>query len=86
MGWRVGVDLVSEAVDDDVVVEPAQGGEVVRVMITAGGSGPDVVDLEAVPGVATGNSAAPVAVFDETAHLRGYRPGPIRSDDGFPVL
>jgi hypothetical protein len=31
LGWRVGVDGESASVDDDVVVEPAQGGEVLGV-------------------------------------------------------
>ena len=35
LGRRVGVDRVSAAVDDDMVVEPAQGGEVRGVGDTA---------------------------------------------------
>ena len=44
-GWTVGVDVVPEAVYHYVMVEPAQGGEVVRVMVPTGSPGLDVVYL-----------------------------------------
>ena len=45
MGWRVGVDGESLAVDDNMVVEPADGGEVLRISTATIGPSFDVVDL-----------------------------------------
>jgi len=46
--WRVGVDSESLLVDGDVVVEPAQGRQVLRVVGSAVGSQHDVVWFESV--------------------------------------
>ncbi len=35
LGWTVGVDLVAVAVDDHMVVVPAENGEVVGVVFSA---------------------------------------------------
>jgi hypothetical protein len=48
-----GVDPVAEAVDGDVVVVPAQGGEVVGIVVAAVGTLADVVGLEPVAAVAS---------------------------------
>ena len=50
--WCVGVDAVSFAVDGDVVVVPAEGGEVGGGVFSAVTSGGDVVGLEAVAAAA----------------------------------
>jgi hypothetical protein len=61
--WGVGVDFVAFAVDDDVVVVPAEGGEVVGVGGAALAPGDDVVRFEAVAaGTAVGGADAAVAV------------------------
>jgi hypothetical protein len=49
----LGVDLVAEAVDGDVVVVPAEGDEVVGVVVAAVGTLADVVGLEPVAAVAS---------------------------------
>src|SRR5680860_596698 len=46
--WRVGVDAESLLVDRDVVVEPAEGGEVLRVVCASADPGGDVVGFEPV--------------------------------------
>ena len=51
--WRLGVEAVSGAVDGDVVVIPAQSGQVGWVVRTALRSGDHMVGLEPVPGSAT---------------------------------
>jgi hypothetical protein len=48
VGGGVGVDSESEHVDGDVVVVPAEGDEIRRVMIAAEMLFCDVVDLEPV--------------------------------------
>ncbi len=71
LGWGVRVDVEAFAVNNDVVVVPAEDGEVVRVGAAAMAPGGDVVRLKAIPGGATVGSACPaVAMQDETAQLR----------------
>ena len=53
MDGGLGVDLVAESVDGDVMMEPAECYEVVGVMIAAVVSLFDVVGLEAVAAVAS---------------------------------
>ena len=58
-GWRAGVELVAALVDDDVMMKPTGGGEVVGVVVAALGAGDDVVGLEPVPaGTAVDDTAA----------------------------
>jgi hypothetical protein len=58
-------------VDGNVVVVPAQGYEVVRVVIAAMGSRPDVMRLHPVPALAAVDlAAALVAMEDEAANRR----------------
>ena len=47
----------SLAVDDDVVVEPADGGEVLRIGTATVGPAGDVVDLEPIPARTARNRA-----------------------------
>jgi hypothetical protein len=64
--WCVGFDVISHTVDDDVVVVPAEGGEVVGICASALGPGDVVVGLEPVAGDASVGCAAAVAVEDES--------------------
>jgi hypothetical protein len=64
----VGVDGVTPLVDDDVVVVPTQGYEILRIGGSALGPGGDVVDLEPVSAVAgVGSALIVVAVEDGSA-------------------
>ena len=49
----MGVDPVAESVDGDVMVVPAEGDEVVGVVVAAVGALADVVGLEPVAAVAS---------------------------------
>jgi hypothetical protein len=67
----VGVDGEALAVDDDVVVEPARRGEVLRVGVAAVGPAGDVVDLEPIPaGTARNGACCTVTVDDESSQAR----------------
>ena len=62
-------------VDGDVVVEPAECGEVVGVVVAVVGSVFDVVGLEPVAAGAAGDGAAFVPPCNEAAHRRWDRGG-----------
>lgn len=64
MWWAAGVELVAVGVDRNVVVVPAQGGEVVRIMAAAVGPRGDVVRLQAVPAHASIDGAVFVSEQD----------------------
>ena len=71
MRWALRVDSHPHLVDGNVVVVPAQGYEVVRVVIAAMGSRPDVMRLDPVPALAAVDlAAALVAMEDEAANRR----------------
>ncbi len=72
--------------DDDVVVVPAQAGEVVWVVAATVAAVFDVVDLEPVAGSASSNGTATVSPYHEAAHSRWDCFGVIRGDNGFAVL
>ena len=57
----MGVDAHASAVYGDVVVPPAQGGEIVGCVVPSLGCGGDVVDFESVCGVASVDGASVVA-------------------------
>jgi hypothetical protein len=64
----MGVDDVSPLVDDDVVVVPTEGYEIVGVGGSTLGPGGDVVDLEPISAVAgVGSALIVVAVEDGSA-------------------
>jgi hypothetical protein len=64
----VVVEGVAVLVDDDVVVVPAEGDQIVRVGGSALAPGGDVVDLEPVSAVtAVGGAPVVVAVDDGSA-------------------
>ena len=66
LGWAVGVDSVSVAVDDHMVVVPTEGGEVVGVVGAASRFWGDVVGLEPVAGLASvGGAGSSITVEDE---------------------
>ncbi len=86
MGWCGGVDGESSAVDHNVVVVPAQGGEVVCVGWSALGPGVDVVGLEPVSADAAFDGAdASVSVEDEAAEAGWDDPGSASHVDRCPV-
>jgi hypothetical protein len=66
---RVGIDREALAVDHDVVVEPAQGGEVPGIGDTAVGPLHDVMNLEAVERCASVDGAAVVTVGSASRRL-----------------
>ncbi len=45
LGWAGGVDAISPVVDGDVVVPPAQGGEILHIMRTTLTAGHNVMDF-----------------------------------------
>lgn len=57
-------------VNCDVVMEPAERGEIVRVVVTMMGTVPNVVGLESVAATTAGNGAALVTPRNEVAHRR----------------
>ena len=71
----MGIDPVAESVDGDVVMKPAQGGQVVGIMVAAVGSLADVVGLEPVAAVASLDRAL---VLVPPGDVSADRPG-----DGF---
>ena len=79
MDGGLGVDLVAEAVDGDVVVVPAEGDEVVGVVVAAVGTLADVVGLEPVAAVASFDGASVlVPPGDVAADVAGDGFSPIR--------
>ena len=70
LGWRVGVDVVAVAVDHDVVVEPAYGGQVLWVAAATVDPLHDVMHVEAVAaGAARNRACCTVTVQDEPPQL-----------------
>ena len=68
LGWGGGVDRKASSMDHDMVVEPAQGGEVLCVGCSAVGPGHDVMRLEPVPAdTALGGANTAVTGEDETS-------------------
>jgi len=61
--------------DSDVVMPPAQRGEVLRIMGTATGPSDDVMDLKAVAAVTTINHTTAVTRQNKTPHLGWNNPG-----------
>jgi len=74
----LGVDLVAEAVDGDVVVVPAEGDEVVGVVVAAVGTLADVVGLEPVAAVAIDGALVLVSPGDVAVDVAGDGFSPIR--------
>ena len=66
--FGVAVEVVAVLVDDDVVVVPAEGDQIVGVGLSVLAPGGDVVDLEPVSaGTAVGGAPVVVAVDDGPA-------------------
>lgn len=86
LGWCVGVDLVAVAVDDHVVVVPAEGGEVVGVVGAALVPGDDVVGFESVAAGASGDGAGAVALGHESADVGWDGAGGVAGCYGFTVV
>jgi len=72
--------------DRYMVVEPAQGGEVLRIMRPAVGPVSDVVWFEPIPAGAARNGAAAVTSRHQAAHGGRDRTRRPRGDDRFAVL
>ena len=70
----MGVDAVSATVNTNLVMPPAQRGEVLNVMSAAFTSGDYVVDLEPVTAPTAINSATPVTKQHETSYFGGNHP------------
>jgi len=79
-------DSVSAAVNDDVVVVPAQGDEVVGMVGAAVAAGDYVVGLEAVTGGAAGCPTGPVPPSHIVPDRRWDLGGSVAGDDGSAVL
>ena len=73
-GWAGGIDAVSATVDSNVVMPPAQRGEVLHVMGASLAAGNNVVDLEPVAAPASINSATPVTKQHETSYFGRNHP------------
>jgi hypothetical protein len=86
VGWAGRVDVVASSVDGDVVVPPAEGGEVFEVVGSALTAGDDVVDFEPISGSASVDGAALVPVENKTAEFGGYDPGGWPDGEGSPGL
>ena len=71
-GW---LDGVAHTVDDDMVVKPTEGGEVVGVGCSALGPGLAVVGLEPVAGDTSVCCASSIAVEDESPKFGWDDPG-----------
>jgi hypothetical protein len=71
---KVGIDPIAAAVHDDVMMEPAKSGEILRIGRAAFGPGNDVVRLEPVSAGAAVGGASAVAVQHEPAQLVWYDP------------
>jgi hypothetical protein len=65
------VQLEPFSVYGDVMAVPAQGGELLGIMISASGSRVDVMDLEPVAGMVPFDGATPVSGQDESSDLFG---------------
>ncbi len=87
MLWRrVGIDPETESVHNNVMMKPAERGEVVCLVITTVAPHSDVMSLEPVARMTPGDRAPAIAVGDETAHLGRDGPGPVRGNNGFAVF
>lgn len=73
-------------VNRDVVMKPAQRGEVLRVMIAVMGSMSDVVHLEPIAARASRHGAALVTPRNELANRRRHGGGGLRGHDRRCIL
>jgi len=70
VGWGVGVEVIAHPVDDDVVVKPAEGGEVVGLCSSALRERDDVVGLESVVAGAAVDHTPLVSPKNESSESR----------------
>jgi hypothetical protein len=85
VGWGVGVYLVAVAVDRNVMVVPAQRGEVVRVVAAAVRESGDVVGLEAVAACTSVYDTCPVPECNRVSDGGWNRPGGWCGDNGYAL-
>ena len=78
------VDAHASAVYGHMMVPPAQGGQVLRGVVTALGYGNDVMHFEAIGRVAAVDGTPVIAGEDSPAKGRSYRTGRPVVDDALP--
>ena len=71
MGWAVGVDGEAELMDGDVVVVPAEGDEVVGVVVAALVPFPDVMGLQPVTAAVSFDRALSRSLLSTNARIDG---------------
>jgi len=81
----MGIDPISQAVDDNLMVKPTQEGEVGRVVVSALTAGLTVMDLEPVAGPTTVGSTALIPVGDKAFELGGQVAGGFSYAEGDAV-
>ncbi len=74
LGGTGGINTVSATVNGNVVVPPAQRGEVLHVVGASLAAGNNMVDLEPVTAPASINSATPVTKQNEASYFGGNHP------------
>lgn len=84
-GGLSGSMRIPEPVYHDVMVEPAQGGQILGVMVTTGSSRSNVMGLEPVARPAPIDGAGPVPPRHQTTQRRWNRPRSVTGQHRFPV-
>ena len=70
----------------DMMVKPAEGDQIVRIMISAPTAGVDVMDFEPIVERTAIHGAFAVTVEDMTSHLGADRPLPVSQGQGFALF
>ena len=73
-GGTGGINAISATVDGDVVVPPAQRGEVPNIMGASLATGNNMVDLEPIAANASINSATPITKQNEASYFGRNHP------------
>ena len=79
------VDAIAKSVNDNVMMKPTEGCQVVRIGDAALGPRDLVVDLEPVPAGTAIGSASSVSVKDEASQPIGNDPAPTTHGEGLPI-
>ena len=83
---RSGCQTESGSVNGDVMVEPAQCRQIVRVVAAVVRALANVVRLEPISTVAADHGASTIAPGDKSAHRRRDDTGAVGGDDGLAIL
>jgi hypothetical protein len=86
VGWTVRVEDHAHLVDGDVMVVPAEGDQIVRIMISALGSWFDVVGLEPVAARTVDLALSLIPVKDIGSDGGGDGFSPVGHPDRSPIL